>query len=861
MTSSTRRQIISICALLLLMTAAMPTFAQRFLTGQVLDASNGDSIPMASAYYYGHSVGAAADVNGRFKVARHHGWKLTFSAMGYISQSVNVTSQTTVPLIIRLSPDSKVLDDVIVTASRQRYSRKNNPAVELMRKVIEHKKQTILENRDFYQYNKYQKITLAVNDITPSMMEDQKYKNADWLKNQVEVCSYTQKLILPVQVDETVTQTLYRKHPRRQQNIVIGQQSKGVSEFFQTGDILNTVLQDVFTDVNIYDDQIRLLQHPFTSPIGRGAISFYRFYIEDTTYVERDRCIHLHFMPNNQQDFGFRGDIYILADSSYQVKRCELTIPKKSDVNFIDNVRIEQEFTMLPDSTWVLSVDDVVAELKLMDFLTKALVIRTTRLTDYSFEEFPRNLFRGKKKDVKRADAATRGADFWSHYRQVDLTKSEGAMDDFVHNISQIKGFKYINFGLKLLVENYVETSTPSKIDIGPINTIITTNFVDGLRTRLSGQTTANLNPHWFVNGYYARGWKSHKNYYKGEITYSFNAKEYLPEEFPKRALTFTSTYDVMSPSDKFLSTDKDNVFTAFKWSKVNQMMFYNRQQLVFEREEDIGLKTTLSLKTEENEAAGTLRFTPLSLYDASLSLEDQQSVRLRTTELRAELEYCPGATYVNTKQRRTKVNLDAPVLTLSHTMGVKNLLGGDYNYNYTEASVFKRFWLASWGKMDWVVKAGIQWNRVPYPLLIMPETNLSYIVKGHSFEAINNMEFPTDRFVSAQVYWDLTGKLFNRIPLLKKLKWREWISVRCLWGSLSDKNNPFLEENAGSDLLMAFPEGAYVLDPKQPYWELSLGIHNILKFFHVEYVRRLNYNDLPTAHKHGVRFQMHFKF
>ena len=140
------------------MTAAMPTFAQRFLTGQVLDASNGDSIPMASAYYYGHSVGAAADVNGRFKVARHHGWKLTFSAMGYISQSVNVTSQTTVPLIIRLSPDSKVLGDVIVTASRQRYSRKNNPAVELMRKVIEHKKQTILENRDFYQYNKYQKM-------------------------------------------------------------------------------------------------------------------------------------------------------------------------------------------------------------------------------------------------------------------------------------------------------------------------------------------------------------------------------------------------------------------------------------------------------------------------------------------------------------------------------------------------------------------------------------------------------------------------------------------------------------------------------------------------------------------------------
>ena len=749
------------------------------------------------------------------------------------------------------------IDRVIVNSGSHRYSRKNNPAVELMRKVIEHKRLTDLSQRDYYQYHKYQKITFALNDVTPQELERlAASKKLGFLANQVEVCPFNQKLILPVSVDETVTQRSYRRQPHSERDIILGQQSTGINDLIQTGDIMTTALKDIFTDVNIYDDQVRLFQYPFTSPIGQGAISFYRYYIIDTLNVDRDRCIHLHFMPNNQQDFGFRGDLYVLDDSSFQVKRCELTLPRQSDVNFVENMQIVQEFYQLPDSTWVLSVDDLMVELKLASFLQKFVVVRNTRLTDYDFSELPKQLFRGRKKELRDPSANMREADFWARYRQVRLTRSERSMESFVRHLEQMKGFRYVIFGLKALIENFVETSSPSKVDIGPVNTILTGNFVDGLRTRISAQTTANLSPHWFLSGYYARGWGIHKNYYKGELVYSFNKKDYLPREYPKRTLTFTSTYDVMSPSDKFMHTDKDNVFTALKWSKVDAMMFYNRQQLSFEWEDETGMKATLSMKTESNEAAGNLHFTPLSAHSSPLT-----SISFRTTELRAELEYCPGATYINTKQRRRKINLDAPVFTISHTLGIKGLLGGDYRYNYTEASIYKRFWLASWGKMDWRVKGGVQWNQVPFPLLILPETNLSYIVQDFTFEAINNMEFPTDRFLSVQMGWDLNGKLFNRVPLLKKLKWREYIGVRCLWGALSDKNNPTLPQHAGSPLLMVFPEGSYVIDSHRPYWELSLGIHNIFKLIHVEYVRRLNYNHLPTARKNGVRLMVQLKF
>ena len=836
--------------------------AQSFLTGQVVDDQTGDSIPMASVIYYGHHVGVASDIDGHFRIQRHNGWKLTFSALGYEPQTVNVTTMTRSPMIIRMKSDAQQIEDVVVSTKRGKYSRKNNPAVELMKKVIAHKKLTDLSRRDFYQYDKYQKITLALNDLKPSTIENNHFFKAQWMKDQVEVCPYNNKLILPLSVDETVTQQIYRRDPHAERTIIKGQKTAGVGDLFQTGDIVSVVAKDFFADVNIYDDQIRILQHPMTSPIGKAAINFYRYYIQDTVYVERDKCIHLHYMPNNQLDFGFRGDIYILADSSYQVKRCELTIPEKSSVNWIESFRIEQEFTQLPDSTWVLTVDDMIAELELVDFVQKAVVIRTTRLTDYAFDELPHHLFRGKKREVREEGATMRDEAFWSQYRRVSLTKSEESMDSFVDHVTQIKGFKYIMIGLKALMENFVETGKPSKVDIGPINTVVSKNFVDGFRTRVSLQTTANFSPHWFFSGYYARGWGSKKNYYKTELTYSFNEKEYLPREFPKRNLTFTSTYDVMAPTDKFLSTDKDNVFTAFKWTKVDKMMFYNRQQLTFEREEDFGFTTKVSLKTEENEAAGALRFTPLSALNATPStLNAPPSTKFRTTELRAELEYCPGATYINTKQRRRKVNLDAPIFTVSHAIGIKNILGGDYSYNYTEASIYKRFWFASWGKADFLVKGGIQWERVPFPLLIMPETNLSYIVQKNTFETINNMEFLTDRFLAVHFNWDLNGKLFNRVPLLKKLKWREFIGVRCMWGDLTDQNNPTLAENAGSPLLMQFPEGTYIIDPKRPYWEVAVGIHNIFNLLHVQYVRRLSYNDLPTANKHGIRVKLSLKF
>lgn len=847
--------------ILLLLILAQAAGAQT-ITGVVVEESTGDTIPFPSVQYKKEKIATSGNAYGRFSIKRLNGEKLTFSAVGYQELTILIGPNTPSEMKITLKTDTKQLKGVTVKTKRSKYSRKNNPAVELMKRVIAAKKRTDLANHDYYQFNKYQKITFAINDIKPTELENEKLKKKKWLINQIETCPYNNKLILPLSVDETVTRNIYRKDPKTEKSIIMGQSSSGVNDLIEAGDILNNVLKDVFTDVDLYDDQIRLLQYPFTSPIGKDAISFYRFYIVDTVYVDRDKCFHLQFLPNNQQDFGFRGEIWILADSTLHVKRCNLTLPKKSDVNFVDNLQIIQEYTRLPEGDWALTTDDMFVEMSIAKFLTKAIVIRTTRMSDYAFDELPDKLFKGKTKVLHESNAMMRDEAFWDKYRSVELTKSESSMDAFINNLSQQKAFKYIIFGVRAFIENFVETGSqnhPSKVDIGPINTMISSNFIDGVRTRISAQTTANLNPHWFLSGYYARGWDSRKNYYKGELTYSFNKKEYLPREFPKRTLTFTSTYDVCSPSDKFMHTDKDNVFTALKWTKVEKMMFYNRQQLSFEREEEWGFRTTISLKTEENEACGDLFFKPLSMVGMENAMIGQG--KFRTTEARIELRYAPGETFINTKQRRLPVNLDAPVFTLSHTTGIKGFLGGDYDYNFTEASIYKRLWLNSWGKIDILAKGGIQWNKVPFPLLIMPAANLSYIISDETFNLVNNMEFLNDRYASLDISWDLNGKIFNRIPLLKKLKWREWLGIKCLWGTLTDKNNPTLAANAGDGMLMEFPEGSYIMDSKRPYIELIAGIHNIFKIIHIQYVHRLNYNHLPTATKNGVRLMMRLTF
>ena len=846
---------------LLSLFVSISTSAQ--IKGVITDSLTNEPLMYITVQYEGKGVGGISNANGEYQVENRKGWdELTFSAIGYITKKVKLKPGTRT-LNVKLQPDDILLSEVVVKPKKEKYSRKNNPAVEFMKKVIENKKALKLEENDYYQYQKYEKMKMSLNDVTPDKMEKGIYKKFSFFKDQVEVSPKTSKMILPISIKETASKTIFRKNPKSEKTIIEGMNSTGIEEFFNTGDMLGTILTDVFSDINIYDDDIRLLHRRFVSPIGRGAISFYKYYLMDTLMVDKQECVHLTFVPQNPQDFGFTGHLYVVKDSTYAVKKCTMNLPKKTGVNFVENLDIVQQFEQLPDSNWVLTDDDMTVELHFVKGIQGLEVQRTTKYSDYQFAEIEPRLFRLKGNVIKEVNMLAKSDEYWAKVRQVPLTKKESTMDVFMNRIEQIPGFKYVIFGAKALIENFVETGSknhPSKFDFGPINTMITSNYVNGTRFRLSGMTTGNLDPHWSLSGYGAYGTKDKKWFYSGQVAYSFNKREYVLWEFPKHYVAFKYTYDVMSPMDKYLATDKDNLFVGWKWTTVDQMSYMRDATLTYELETNTGFSVQAMARHRNDQPAGQLQYWKnngeiLGQWDEKNTLVHD----ITTTELGVTLRYAPGETFVNTKQRRVPVSLDAPTFTLSHTAGFKGVLGGEYDFNLTEASIRKRFWLGSWGKLDVTARAGAQWNTVPFPLLNLPMANLSYITQNNeSFNLINNMEFLNDRYASLNLSYDMNGKIFNRLPLIKKLKWREMFRIRGLWGTLTDKNNPYKSNNPD---LFLFPmrDGvptSHVMS-KTPYVEASVGIYNIFKLLHIEYVRRLTYTDIPGVKKGGIRFMI----
>lgn len=829
------------------------------IRGRVTDAQTGEPIPSANVFYSRHrTVGATTDPNGKYSLpSPKTADTIIVSYIGYQTHREPVKAKANRSINVVLHDLDRELSEVLVKPKKQRYRRKDNPAVELMRKVIAAKEKSDLKQNDFYRYNKYQRITFGFNNITQEFMDSSFLRKYPTLLKQVEYCPQTQTNILPVTYNETASEHIYRKQPESQKDFVLGTRSEGMNELFATGDIANIVLQRFFADVNIYDNSINLLERYFTSPLSStSAISFYQYYIMDTLEIDRDRCIEVSFVPQNPQDFGFSGRLWILDDSSYQVKRCLVNLPVRSSVNFINNLVLEQDFETLPNGQRILVKDQMIAELGALKKFHNMLVKRNTTYSNFSFSPIPEEKFDQRDK-LREGTMQNTDEDFWTEHRTDTLTRSEANMPNMVRDMTKKKGFGWIIWIVRAFVENYVETSPPGKknyVDFGPVNTVVSSNFIDKVRFRASAQTTANLNPHLFLKGYAAYGVRDKKWKYEGSLEYSFLEKQYTPEEFPKNSITLSTRYDVMAPSDAMLPTDKDNVFTSLKTQVIDQMIYFRNYNLRYIYEFDNHFSITAQLRHLTQNPTGSLIYRTTSGKDIH---------ELTQSEATLSLRYAPGEQIVVTKQRRRPVNQNFPIYTLMHTTGFKNVLGGDYASNYTELSVTKRFWLNSWGRIDIYGKAGAQWNKVPFPLLTTLAANNSYIIQQDMFNMINNMEFMNDRFASLSVQWDLSGKLFNRIPLIKHLKWREVIGIKALYGTLTSKNNPLLHQD--SDEIYQFPtrngEPTSFMMGDTPYMELNVGIHNIFKLFRIDYVRRLNYLNLPNVKKNGVRFVLQFDF
>lgn len=853
--------------LLFFLTGTLCVAAQERLTGTVTDAASGEPLPQVSVFYEDTKTLVYTDDRGHYALPRRKGY-LIFSCVGYDRRRVFV--KTDQWLNVRLESLDNRLGEARVQGKRRKYSRKNNPAVELMQRVIAHKNAYVLRSRDYCSRRRNARLDFAFYDVSDSLFARGALHRLAFLKDYVET-GVTGKRILPISTEETAEELLFRRTPRQDKSILQGRRQRGLNDFFQTGDILTKTLRDYFTDIDVYDNDIHLFQRVFTGPAAdHGALALYRYFIEDTLTLAGTRCIQVSFTPNNPQDHAFSGTLYVAADTTFRIVQAVLNVPARSGVNFIDELQITLDYAQLPDGGIVLAQSDAVFLLSVADFFTKLQVRRRAAYADYAFAPIAAERFDFPGRQRQEPGALRRDAAFWQHARGDSLAATD-RLDAMLTDVRRTKGFRSALFVLKLLTENFIETRTdpsrPNYVDIGPVNTLVSNNDLEGWRLRASAQTTALLHPRLFAKGYVAYGFRDHRWKGKAELTYSFKEKEYSPEEFPADRLTLTWQDDVSTPSDQFMRTDKDNVFTSLKWTTVEHFNYSRFFRLAYDREWGDGWRIQAQAQAERRTPALALFYQPLDGQPFP-SLAGERRPHLRTTDLTLALIYQPGASWVNSKQRRFTTSRNAPRYELSHTVGVGGALGGDYAYHYTRLSLFRRFWFGSWGRVNTSLRLGAQWSQVPFPLLILPAANLSYLIETGTFSLIDNMEFLNDRSAELLVSWDASGKLLNRVPLLKRLKWREIIGCNVLWGHLTDKNNPAARPT--DRRLFHFPgrlaaDGSFTplsrTMSSTPYVEAYVGLHNVFKFFHFQLVRRLTYLDRPGTTKWGVRMKVELDF
>jgi hypothetical protein len=826
----------------------------------VRDSITGEPLPFVSVFFEKSTIGAMTDDFGRFVLRNTAGLtRLIVSSLGYTQKTVTLKAGETLDFLdILLPPSSVELTEVFVRPTRERYSRKDNPAVELVRKVIENKEHNRIEAREEYEVEMYEKLTLSLDNFNPDFDNSKFWKKLKFVKNYLDTSELTGKPILTLSIRESLSDIYYRKSPRTQKTILKARQTQGIDQTVDEGGITSN-LEEIFKSINIFDNDIKILLNSFVSPLSSLlATSYYKYYIMDTVKVSGIPCIDLAFVPVNSQSYGFTGRLYITLDGKYSVKKFRLNTPQNINLNFIQNLNIEQEFKQTPDSTWVIDTENTYLNFYLIEGAQQIYAHQLRNYTGYNFHvDKADSVFNLLGSYHVLPQAAEQPDSFWVTNRHVPLKQKEDILDDLLDELRKIPAFNVIIKTAEILISGYIQTGPRREqnyFDIGPMNTVFSANHLEGFRMRVGGMTTARLHPHLFASGYVAYGMDDRKFKYNTRLTYSFDRKKYHEGENPVNNLSFIQEYDVYTPGQDFLFTSKDNMFVAWKVGQpVTKMNYVSKSMLQYEKEWLNGLTLKAWVRRQDEEAAGTLQYNRL---DEAGNLHRQRSVT--SSELGLQLRFAPGErAYGGRLGKSSLFNLskNAPIFRLSHQVGIKGVLGSHYDYHHTEFSAEKRLWLSSFGHIDAQLKAGKVWNQAPFPLLILPNTNQSVTIQPESFHMMRAMEFITDQYVSLNATYYLKGWILNRIPVIRWLKFREVVSFSGIYGTLSDRNLPTAANN-----LFVFPEGVGTLGNK-PYMEVSFGLENILKILRVDYYLRLTHLDSPDIQKGGFRIALHFSF
>jgi hypothetical protein len=828
------------------------SYSQTIVKGTVRAADTKQPLQAVSIVFKG-GRGVVTDDSGNFTLSSNQNFNaIIASYVGYktVTKSIVPNKEQVVDVELEVA-DAK--NTVVVHSKRGKYSNKNNPAVELIRKVIDNKSINKVSSYDYVQYEQYEKIGLSLTKKPEKLANSKLLKNFQFVLDNVDTTSIEGKSLLPVYLEERLAQKYYRKKPEKEKTYILGEKKVNYGDYVDQKGISN-YLNRLYEDVDIYRNNISLLTNQFISPIADLAPTFYRFYITDTVENEGNKLVRLSFAPKNPADLLFKGIMLVTLDGNYSVQKITMSISKNANLNWVRDLRIKQDFQKGVDGRYHVISTNTVTEFAITKNATGGVLgERTVSLKDFVINKpAADDIYAGEP--VVRVDDKTNNTDsFWIQHRHPQLSRVEAKVYTNIDSLQNMKSYRRFMDIATFALAGY--KSVGPGYEIGPANAFYSFNPVEGFRLRFGGRTTPKYNNSLYFENYVAYGFKDEKLKYFLSGTYSFNHKSIYA--YPLNYLKLSYQYDTKIPGQELQFVQEDNFLLSFKRGTNDRWLYNNIFKAEYVREFKKDVSVTLGFKNWKQTPAGTIVY---SKPEGSGVVDNIPNIT--TSEVSAEFRWAPHEQFYQGKVYRIPIINKYPIFRLRYIAGIDGLMNGQYNYQNVNLKISKRFYLSQLGYTDVAGEGGYIFGSVPFPLLTIHRANQTYAYQQNSYNMMNFMEFVSDHYASLNVDHFFNGFFFNKVPLLKKLKLREVVTGKLLYGGLRDENDPNKNPTTIKfpiDNVTGLPT-TYSLT-NTPYAEVSVGVANIFKLLRVDFVKRLTYLDNPNVTQWGIRTLVKFDF
>tara|TARA_R110002020_G_scaffold23587_3_gene78488 strand:+ start:58846 stop:61338 length:2493 start_codon:yes stop_codon:yes gene_type:complete len=813
--------------------------SQTKVGGVVLDEA-GEPVSFANVLFKNSSEGTITNDNGRFYMESESTYEsLMVSFIGYEDREIQLPSKVNYDLEIVLTEADEQLDEVVVYVGKQ--SKKNNPAIDILRKIWAKKRENGVSKFKQYQYDKYEKVEFDLNTIDSALMTSKLFRGMEFVFEDLDTSNITGKTYLPIFINETFSKVYGDNLMEQKKEEMLGNKNSG----FSNNQAIIAFVEDLYSDYDIYENYLKFFDKSFTSPLSRTGVDTYNYVLSDSAYIDNKWCYNIIYYPRRKNELTFKGDFWV-NDTTFAIKKINLAVTKSANINWVKEIYIEQEFEVVNDSVFLLKRDYMLSDFSFSK-KEKARGVygkRTTVYNDYIFDiPKPREFYKvdGNQFNPKVFEQEE---SFWANNRLEPLNKDEKGIYQLLDTLRTVPKFKSIYNIASILGSGYVEIDKWN-VDIGDVFGVFGYNDAEGVRLRMGARTYFGQNDLWRLEGYTAYGFSDHK------FKHGFSAKWLLDQknrlivsggnrrDVEQLGLSLTATNDVLGRS--IASSSVLTVGSNDRLTNINLSTFNLEMEPITNFRIGFG---------------GSFRTLSSALPDAfSLDYIDPTepsgiSSEIKQFDINTLLIYTPGRRTIGYGVERRTINDNYSTLLLSYTKGVEGFLESDFDYEKLQFS-YSQPWQLGWGRLLSTIEVGKTFGEVPLGLLNVIPGNQTLFSIYNTFPNLDFYEFVTDTYASVHLEHNFNGRLFSRIPFMRKWNLREIVGLRGAWGDLSDRN---IALNAPTNIPLIAPSD-------KVYWEYSFGVGNIFRILRIDFNFRGNYLENPDARPFSITGSFGFNF